>query len=65
MGENPIRQVKRILSYRMKMFDGENLFPQNDTDGQIILKRYIFRRSNFINLLFIAVLRIERLISKV
>jgi len=53
MGENPIRQVKRILSYRMNMFDGENLFPQNDTDGQIILKRYIFRRSNFINLLFI------------
>jgi len=31
--KNPIRQVKRILSYRMKMFDGENLFPQNDIDG--------------------------------
>jgi len=37
------------------MFDDENLFPQNDIDGQIILECYVFRRSNFINLLFIII----------
>jgi len=38
----------------MNMIDGENLFPQNYIDTQMIIKCYIFRRSNFINLLFVA-----------
>ncbi|MDQ3490447.1 MAG: site-specific integrase, partial [Acidobacteriota bacterium] len=28
-------RARAVLSYRMKRFDGENLFPQNETDGQI------------------------------
>jgi len=28
-------RARMILTYRIKRFDGENLFPQNETDGQI------------------------------